>query len=365
MTDTETVAKKTDAARALREAYAALKAEKPEMRVRDAARDLSVSEGELVAAAVGDSVVRLAGEAEAVLGALEPLGEVMALTRNENCVHERKGVYMGGQFSRHGAMAMGLFVNPDIDLRLFMNHWAHCFAVTEETRIGPRKSLQFFDKAGGAIHKIYLTDKSETAAYDALVAERRDADQTPGMAVVAYDPPQGDRPDSDIDWDGLRSAWENLQDTHDFFPMLRKYKVGREQCFRKVGADLAYRVGNDAARRVLDMARDEDCEIMVFVGNRGCIQIHTGPVRKLVEHGPWYNVLDPKFNLHLREDRIARTWVTRKPTSDGVVTALEVFDDEGELIATFFGKRKPGIPELDLWRKIVSAVPAMEAAHAA
>ena len=62
MTDTETVAKKTDAARALREAYAALKAEKPEMRVRDAARDLSVSEGELVAAAVGDSVVRLAGE---------------------------------------------------------------------------------------------------------------------------------------------------------------------------------------------------------------------------------------------------------------------------------------------------------------
>ena len=335
------------------------------MRIRNAAEELGVSEGELIAAQTGAGVTRLIDDAEAILSALEPLGEVMALTRNENCVHERKGVYMNGSFSRMGPMAMGLFVNPDIDLRLFMNHWAFCFAVTEDSRVGPRKSLQFFDKSGQAVHKVYLTTKSDEAAYDALVAGNPHADQSPAITVEAYDPPAADKADSEIDWDGLRTAWENLKDTHDFFPMLRKYKVGREQCFRKVGADLAYRVGNDAARRVLDMARDEDCEIMVFVGNRGCIQIHTGPVRKLVEHRPWYNVLDPKFNLHLREDRIARTWVTRKPTEDGVVTAVEVFDDTGELIATFFGKRKPGIPELDLWREIVAELPAMEAAHAA
>ena len=46
------------------------------------------------------------------------------------------------------------------------------------------------------------------------------------------------------------------------------------------------------------------------------------------------------FNLHLREDRIAGTWVTRKPTVDGFVTAVEVFDKDGEAIVTFFGKRK-------------------------
>ena len=131
------------------------------------------------------------------------------------------------------------------------------------------------------------------------------------------------------------------------------------------GGDFAQRVDNDAARRVLDLARDRQCEIMVFVGNRGCIQIHTGPVKKLMEYGPWYNVMDPQFNLHLREDKIASSWVTRKPTEDGIVTALELFDEHSEIVATFFGKRKPGIPELELWREIIAEIPALETADAA
>jgi putative hemin transport protein len=89
---------------------------------------------------------------------------------------------------------------------------------------------------------------------------------------------------------------------------------------------------------------------MVFVGNHGCIQIHTGPVKTLRAMGPWFNVLDPGFNLHLREDRIVSAWVVRKPTSDGVVTSLELFDAEDELIATLFGKRKPGEAERGEWR---------------
>ncbi|PHQ67226.1 MAG: hemin-degrading factor, partial [Sneathiella sp.] len=81
--------------------------------------------------------------------------------------------------------------------------------------------------------------------------------------------------------------------------MLRKFKVGRAQALTKIGSDFAFQCNNDAARRVLEMARDRECEIMVFVGNHGCIQIHTGVVKKLVDHASWYNVLDPKFNLHL------------------------------------------------------------------
>ena len=349
----------------LKARYQALKAEKPELRARNAAEELGVSEGELLACRVGDDATRLIDDAEAVLRAVLPLGEVMALTRNEACVHERKGVYDNAEFSQHGPMAMGLFVNPDIDLRLFMNHWKYNFAAIEQTRGGPRKSLQFFDKEGNAIHKIYLTPKSDEAAYDALVAAQRHDDQARTIAIEAYAPKAADLPDSDIDWKGFRTAWENLQDTHDFFPMLRKFKVGREQAFAHIGDDFAYEVENDAARNVLDMVRDRACEMMVFVGNRACIQIHTGPVKKLVEYGEWYNVLDPLFNLHLREDKIARTWVTRKPTEDGIVTALEIFDADGEIIATFFGKRKPGIPELTLWREIIADVPVKEYARAA
>ena len=286
----------------------------------------------------------------------------MALTRNESCVHERKGIYDNGQFFNHGSTAMGLFANPDIDLRLFMNHWKYNFAAIEQTRGGPRKSLQFFDKEGQAIHKVYLTSESDEAAYDALVEKHRHTQQDRSIDIDAYEKKTADTPDDQVDWKEFRATWENLKDTHDFFPMLRKFKVGREQAFARIGSDFAYQVENDSARRVLDLVRDKQCEMMVFVGNRGCIQIHTGPVEKLVEYGPWYNVLDPMFNLHLREDHIAHTWVTKKPTEDGIVTALEIFDGEGELIATFFGKRKPGIPELELWREIIEEIPPKDGA---
>ena len=236
----------------------------------------------------------------------------------------------------------------------------------EQTRGGPRKSLQFFDKEGQAIHKVYLTSESDEAAYDALVEKHRNIQQDTFIDIDAYEKKAADTPDDQVDWKEFRAAWEGLKDTHDFFPMLRKFKVGREQALTHIGSDFAYQVENDSARRVLDSVRDKQCEMMVFVGNRGCIQIHTGPVEKLVEYGPWYNVLDPMFNLHLREDHIARTWVTKKPTEDGTVTALEIFDGEGELIATFFGKRKPGIPELELWREIIGEIPSIDGTgHAA
>ena len=39
----------------------------------------------------------------------------MALTRNESCIHERKGVYDSCKFFSHGEKSMGLFANPGID----------------------------------------------------------------------------------------------------------------------------------------------------------------------------------------------------------------------------------------------------------
>lgn len=353
---------KIDNSQTIRTQFEALKKQSSEyLRTRNAARQLKISEGELLAAHVGVHVIRLQDGPQKILESIVSLGEVMAITRNDGCVHERKGIYENSSFNKHGNMSIGLFVNPDIDLRLFMSHWIFCFAVNENDR----KSIQFFDKSGEALHKIYLTNNSDKQAYEKLIEKFQHESQDPFIIVDSYEPKTVDRSDSEIDWIGFRETWENLKDTHDFDPMLRKFKVGRQQALQNIGRDFAYLVHNDAPRKILQLARDKQCEIMVFVGNRGCIQIHTGPVQKLLEQGTWYNVLDPKFNLHLDEDHIAKTWVTRKPTVDGIVTALEVFDQHGEIITTFFGKRKPGIPELDLWREIIKTLPAKEVSNVA
>ncbi len=318
------------------------------VRARERAQELGITEAELVASSIGSETVRLQPKWRALLPRLPDIGRIMCLTRNEHAVHERHGrfedVSVGGPH--------GLVLGPDIDLRLFLSSWASAFAVTQDVPSGRRRSLQFFDRYGVAVHKVYATGDTDHAAFEALVVAFRADDQSPRLTVDPPKPRAADRPDAAIDVAALRQAWLAMRDTHDFVSLLSQHGVGRVQALRLVGDDFARPVSTGALRAALEAAAAAALPIMVFVGNPGCIQIHTGPVRNLAARGPWFNVLDPDFNLHVREDAIARAFVVRKPTDDGEVTSLELFDAAGSTIALLFGARKPGKPELPAWRAL-------------
>uniref|UniRef100_UPI0021BDF3D5 hemin-degrading factor n=1 Tax=Burkholderia multivorans TaxID=87883 RepID=UPI0021BDF3D5 len=222
---------------------------------------------------------------------------------------------------------------------------------------GPLKSLQFFDAQGHAIHKVYLRAHSDHAGYDAFVARWRAASQQPGLDVAPAAPKKPERADSAIDVAGFRAAWHAMTDTHQFFGITQRFGVSRLQALRLADPQHAYPLdAAHALRHVLERAAQSGQPIMVFVGNAGMIQIHTGPVANVREVGAWINVLDPGFNLHVREDMIATAWVVKKPTSDGIVTSVELFDRNGEHVALLFGERKPGQPERDDWRALVASL---------
>lgn len=328
-------------------------------RHRDIAAKMVISEGELMAAHVLEGTddpaailhaTRLRADWPTLVASIESLGEVMALTRNEACVHEKTGVYH--TISHNGLV--GMVLAGAIDLRIFYQYWAYGFAVREQTENGIQRSLQFFDSHGIAVHKVFLKPASVIDAYDTLVARFADDDQTPGIVVALSRAVPSEQPDEKIDVAGFRDAWASLRDTHDFFGLLKKFSLSRTQALRL--ADPCY-VQPFCPANIYDFlarAGQETVPIMVFVGNPGVIQIHTGPVHEVTLSGPWINVLDPGFNLHLRSDQIATAWVVRKPTVDGLVTSLELFDEKGETIAMFFGERKPGRPELPAWRTLVN-----------
>lgn len=331
--------------------WEALKAENPHIRIRNAAQQLGVSEAELLATKTGQNVTRLRPEFENILLDLEPLGKLMGLTRNEECVHERKGIYANGDFTSSHA---GLFVNEDIDMRIFLSAWEKAYAVSEESEHGTRTSLQFFGKDGEAIHKIYLTKDSNEEAYKSLVEKYKSEDQSTSETSVAIPLDIYEKPDAEVDVEGFHKAWTALKDTHDFFGMLKKFGVTRTQALRLAPSEYyAQKIDNQASVKLLELAAQTKTPIMVFVGNRGNIQIHTGRIRKTMWHREWFNVMDSDFNLHLDMSKIASTYIVRKPAEGDVVTSVEVFNEMGDLIVQFFGQRKPGIPELEEWREIV------------
>ncbi|MCC2595048.1 hemin-degrading factor [Pusillimonas sp. MFBS29] len=330
-------------ARPLRERYALLKQQNPKARIRNLAQEMSVSEMELVAAGCGQiESVLLKAPAQDIFKELGSLGRVMALTRNDWSVHERHGQY---EDIRAGKV-MGIVLGPDIDLRMFFSSWKYTFAVNDDGRL----SLQFFNAAGMAIHKVFITDESDVVAYHELVA--RFTDPNPVWPVATAEPPKADETLPEVPA-GLREDWLAMQDTHEFFQLLKRHNVARLTALRGVGVDLAQQIDNDGAERVLTDVAERNIPFMCFVGNSGMVQIHSGPIKKLLRTGPWFNVLEPHFNLHLDTTAIASTWVVNKPTSDGWVTSLECYSPDGELIVQFFGARKPGVPELTSWRQLL------------
>ncbi|KAF3996954.1 hemin-degrading factor [Glaciimonas immobilis] len=337
---------------ALRTTFLQVKKEQ-KLRNRDAAIAIGVSEGEAMAACIGIEAIRLRPDFIALLEEIPQLGAVMALTRNDSAEHEKEGTY---ENMSHTGLT-GLALGREINLRMFYAQWYFGCAVIEETAHGTQKSLQFFDHHGTAVHKIFLREDSNHAAFDALVARWRDHDQAPDLHVTPAPPAIVEIPDGDVDVKGFQAAWHGMNDAHQFFGIMRSHGVNRTQALRLGAAEYARQVDNSALKILLNIAVNDAIPMMIFVGNVGLIQIHSGPVTHIKLNGAWINVLGPAFNLHLLETNIVNSWVVRKPTSEGGVTSLELFDQHGQTIAMLFGERRPGQAELPAWRDAVTQLP--------
>ena len=312
-----------------------------------------------VAAWCGQGTTRLRLEFERIFPALEALGEVMALTRNESAVHEKIGVYDKFYTGKIAAMMLG----ETIDMRMFPKHWVHAYAVETRDADSVRHSLQFFDAHGEAVHKIHSKPATNLAAWRDLVAEFAHEDQSDTVALEAR-APAARKSSSASAVDELRERWSRMTDTHQFVSILKKLDFERIDAVRSVGEEFAWQIDTSAVGAMLKLSANEKLPIMCFVGNPGCIQIHSGPVETIKEMGPWLNVLDPGFNLHLRQDHVKEVWAVRKPTDKGHVTSLEAYDAAGDLIVQFFGKRIEGQDERENWRMIMEQLPRVHAERA-
>jgi putative hemin transport protein len=335
-------------------AIRARRAETPKARARDFAAASGITEADLVAAHVGHGVTAIDATPDRLFPLIKDLGDVLALTRNESCVNERLGTYSDYRGGPHASMVL----DPEIDLRIFPAHWVHGFALAEPGEDGAvKRSLQVFDAAGDAVHKVHLKPESDVAAFDRLVAALRREAQPQMLALAPRMPVEPARAEPDRA-PALRADWDRMTDTHQFLKLTKTHKMNRLGAYRVAGAPYAQQLAPQAVNAALVQASEGRVPLMIFVGNAGCIQIHGGRIDKVVPMGPWINVMDPRFNLHLRGDHIAEVWLVNKPTRTGSAISVEAFTAEGALILQVFGSRKEASP--DTWNALTLTLPKAE-----
>ncbi|PVB59609.1 ChuX/HutX family heme-like substrate-binding protein [Labrenzia sp. 011] len=337
------------------------RAENPKTRERDLAASLGVSEAELVASLVGHGTRRIEPRFDVLFPALQEVGNVMALTRNESAVHEKIGPFEKFLPGNRAALVLG----EQIDLRMFPGNWVHGFAVEKRDGEDVRRSLQFFDAHGDAVQKIHARPETDLGAWDRLVDKLSLEDQRPDMLpdVTPAEPFSRKTPADGVET-ALRDRWQSMKDPHQFHGLLRDLDLDRVSAFELAGETWAWPLDQGSVPALLRLAASEGIPIMCFVGNRGCIQIHTGAVKTVMDRGPWINVMDPTFHLHLRTDHIHEVWAVRKPADIGHVTSIEAYGRDGQQIIQFFGMRGEGNAERADWRGLAENLPRLDRAVA-
>jgi len=333
----------------LRQRWEAYKQSNQRPFMYDAARAFGVSEAQILASGCGAHVTRLEAAWPLLLGALERCPEVMALTRNRWAVIEKKGPFT--PLSINGAH--GLVLGAEIDLRMFITRWKYAYAVHMPDSKAYAGSVQFYCASGESALKVFVP-RAHAECLEGITRDFAAADQSPEQQIEAASPvAETEQP---VDAAALLADWGAMKDTHDFYGMLKKHRATRTQALRLAEGAFTRPLSPTVYQQIFKQAAESELAVMVFVGNAGCIEIHTGPVRKIVPMEGWFNIMDPGFNLHLLEAGVAAAWHVRKPTVDGDVNSVELYDADGNEIALIFGKRKPGIPELSEWRDLANSL---------
>ncbi|MEM8702271.1 MAG: ChuX/HutX family heme-like substrate-binding protein, partial [Pseudomonadota bacterium] len=323
----------------------------PKMREKDLAHAIDVSEAEVIASFVGFGNRRLAPGFADLFGGLVELGEISILTGNKSAVQENVVSLENFRFDRNTASVFG----QNIQARLALSQWAHGYAVerTEGTRV--RRSLQFFDRSGDAVHKISARSGTDMKAWDRLVETLSvDDDAEQALSVIKSALLSSKTPTT------LGTQTDATQSSG----ILQDLDFDQINTFKRPGKSAAWPLDTGSVAALLRIASSENIPVMCFVKNAGSRQVHTGHVGNVVEKGQYLNVMDPKFHLHLRLDHIAEVWAVRKPSQKGQVTAVQAFDLDGQQIIQFRGSSgETNSDDMD-WHELSACLPRLDRALA-
>ncbi|MBX4336080.1 hemin-degrading factor [Bartonella raoultii] len=332
-----------------------LREEKKKMRNRDFAVSIGISEAELIAAycTIGKAK-RLQVDIATLLENASKLGTVMVVTRNDHAVHEITGCFEKIVHHQHVPITLG-----EIDLRIFSKQWKFAFE-HDVTILGkPEKSLQFFDQHGAAILKIYSKKTTNMEEWNKLVEKLLHEDQSSILDILPASLPAKHNA-TELDIKKFQNRWREMTDVHQLYKIISEFKINRYDAIKYIGREFANKLKVEAIEKMLHQVAQQELPIMCFVSNRGCVQIFSGKIKNIKQMGPWLNILDKKFDLHLLVSAIDSVWCVRKPISDGYVSSLEVFNKNGEMIVQFFGLRKEGQKEREDWRSLLKNLPSYQ-----
>lgn len=306
------------------------------------------SEADIMAARCGQQAKRLQPHWPTLLTHLSRLGPTLFVTRHGNTSHEKllhlyKIALSGNVASIH---------DQDGSLELDLSHW-HCgFALHEgDDPHSACISLHFFDIHGKLLHSIYpMLSSMELGT--AFLNKLYSADQTPQEFLL---PPTQLRRRSraTVDTASLTVHWRHLQNCQAIPVILQKHQVSRLQALQALPPEFATPAARTAFQTLMQQTVERNMPVELSLFNPGVRQTHRGLLENHRGDGFANRSHDAWFRLNLDSLDLHSAWVVHKPTANGMVSSLELYNHHGEPVLMLSDMPNAGLPQTLEWQSLL------------
>ena len=236
------------------------------LRIRDISNKLNVSEAELLSLSVNDSVSFLSINDfnQFFTYLLSNIDKVMFLIRSEFVVHEK--IIIPFQYK---IINDSIINKKNNSLLIKFNSETFKYSFFEIKRHNNRnlKSFQFFDYDGTSVLKIYLKGKK------------------------------------DVEFENLANQYKieyKYQIQKDFTS--DKYIQFKNKHSDKIPPHSDFKL---TLRQLLNGIAKKSIPVNIYAFGIECMQCHSDIIKNIVDYGPWLNVMDKNFNIHVLENKIS------------------------------------------------------------
>lgn len=276
----------------LKSKWEKLQSEDNKIRIRDAAKKLGTSEASLLSTEINDGVLFLnISDYDTFLSEVLSLDKFMLLIRSDSVVHEKtissKDIQLrDNKVFNNKSNESILEFNPTLFKYVFSQNKLHAKRSL--------RSFQIFDIYGDAILKIYLKGKNEIE-FDNIVERYKSEYNYELQEPINL---KNLEPKSIVD---LKSSEKECE------------------CYK-------YDIKENILRKVLIASSKEQIPIQIHAIGKGTIQYHKDPIKKIVDFGPWINIIDKTFNLHAMENHLKHVILKKHERNNDSFYHLDFFD---------------------------------------
>lgn len=303
----------------------------------------------IMAALAEQQAKRLHHDWQQLLLRLSRLGATLFITHHGNTRHEK--LLRLYKIALSGNIAS--IADQDGSLELDLSHWHCAFALHDQCELDKAcVSFHFFDIHGKLLHSIYptLSCKELGAAW---LLPLYAVDQTPETFLLPPTPPRKRHTAASTDVCSLVAHWRHLQSCQAIPVILQKHQLTRWQAIQLLPREYVQPARHDAIQRVLEQARAQQLEVWLSLHNSGITQTHIGIPDLTRPDAICNRSQDAWFRLHLDRSDLHSTWIVHKPTQTGMVSSLESYDCDGELLLMLSVKLPANLPHMLQWQQLL------------